>query len=112
MADHEQTDDSPDISVTHIADEQSGDAGTLQRVVANLPKEGGKLRLRTALMVWDPINGQYLSWKGQSWRVDLAGPEHKDQAIALKEALEDFFDLVARYGAAGARDRLRQKFVL
>lgn len=78
------------IEVEHVAD--AGDR-SLDRVAGLALEKGLPIRVRMSLSLWDW--SQYVAWKGQTWRVEVAD---KAQAEAAKEALEGFFDLLARKG--------------
>lgn len=95
-------------AVTHLADEHDGTAGTLAALALYALTHGTGLRLRVALAIWDAEKGQYMSWKGQSWKIEIPGPDHSEKALAIKGAMEDFFDAVARGGAAKVSDVLKR----
>lgn len=81
--------------IEHVSD--VGDR-SLERVATIARDKGLPLRMRIAISLWDW--DQYVAWKGQTWKAEV-----KDQAeaIELKEALEEFFDLMARVGPAETR---------
>lgn len=86
------------IEVEHVAD--AGDR-SLDRVAGLALEKGLPIRVRMSLSLWDW--SQYVAWKGQTWRVEVAD---KAQAEAAKEALERFFDLLAKEGPARAAELL------
>ncbi len=87
------------IEVEHVAD--AGDR-SLDRVAELAQAKGLPIRMRMAISLWDW--SQYVAWKGQTWRVEVAD---KAQAEATKEALEWLFDLLASKGPQRAAELLK-----
>ncbi len=76
--------------VTHVADE--GDLAFTR--VADAAKERGvPIRMRMAVSLWD--FGQYVAWRGQTWKVEA---KDKGEAEDVRNAIEEFFDLLAVSG--------------
>lgn len=94
----------PLATVVHVADEQqAGPEESLLRVAAAVNQLGAAIRMRVNVQLWDPEQKQYVSWKGQIWKVEVVDAE---QARILRDAMEGFFDLVAQRGPKAAGEAL------
>lgn len=79
--------------VTHVADEQADGPEQSLRLVADAAAEKqAAIRMRINLQLWHPIDRQYVSWKGQIWKLEVQTVE---EAKAVQRSLEAFFDLMA-----------------
>lgn len=76
--------------VTHVADE--GDLA-FARVAEAAKERGVPIRMRMAVSLWD--FGQYVAWRGQTWKVEA---KDKGEAEDVRNAIEEFFDLLAVSG--------------
>lgn len=79
------------VDVTHVAEENAkGPDESLHRVAEIMAGKSAPIRMRINIQLWD---GQdYVSWKGQTWKLEVANAEEAKQ---VQQALESFFDLVA-----------------
>lgn len=85
-------------AVSYLADEHAGTTGILQHLAEQAALSEQALRLRVSVALWNAKSGQYASWKGQSWKVNLPGPSRIMQAQEFRLAMEEFFDLIAQRG--------------
>ena len=70
---------------------------SLGKIAEEAKARGSMLRLRLSLQLWNW--GQYISWRGQSWRVEV---KDREEALLVAEAVNLTFDLLARVGAEAA----------
>jgi len=84
----------------------SGDVTQLdarvREAAAERPGQPIRLRVQPSMRRGD---GRYTSWQGVVWRVDCANAE---EAIALREALQVFFDRAAKLGPEALLEQLRR----
>ena len=78
--------------VTHVADE--GDL-SFARVADAAAERGVPIRMRMSVSLWD--FGQYVAWRGQTWKVEA---KTRSEAEDVRNAIEEFFDLLAMLGPA------------
>lgn len=95
----------PTIDVTHVAeDARTASEDSLQKVAATCATKGTPIRMRLPIQLWD--GNQYLSWRGEIWKVEAADA---DEAREIREALTEFFDQLGRRGASGVRELLKRE---
>ena len=70
---------------------------SLGKIAEEAKARGSMLRLRLSLQLWNW--GQYISWRGQSWRVEV---KDREEALLVAESVNLTFDLLARVGAEAA----------
>lgn len=93
----------PTIGITHVAeDARTASEDSLQKVAAICTAKGTPIRMRLPIQLWDGT--QYLSWRGEIWKVEAADA---DEAREIREALTEFFDQLGRRGARGVSELLK-----
>lgn len=84
------------MNTTRMADQHaSASDDSLAAVAATMKAKDRPIRLRLPLQLWD--GKQYIAWKQEVWKVEVADAA---EAAALKAGLEQFFAALDTCGAA------------
>lgn len=81
-------------SVTHVAEERNGGAAFARIATRSLERLGG-IRLRIPLQILETEKHQFLGWRGQIWKCTV---ERVEDALAIRDAMELFFDALTQMG--------------
>lgn len=85
--------------VNYAADVEQIDR-MIQEIAAERPEGDVRLRLQPTIL----RGGDYRAWQGVSWTLTCQDAE---EAIAVRDALKEFFQAVARTGAGVVEGALR-----
>lgn len=91
------------IPIVHVAEEAASASNeSLERVAAICLAKNANIRMRLPIQLWD--GEQYVSWKGEIWKVEANDAE---EAQEIRSALEVFFSKLGQLGAAAMIEKLK-----
>lgn len=94
MEDTITQDERAGLSVIHVAeDAATASESSLEQVAKKCEAKGNPIRMRLPIQLWD--GAQYVSYRGQIWKVEAAD---SNEVRKVTEALGLFFDLLAKGG--------------